>query len=107
MRRAGRFSSLWIVVLAMAVLFGTGVVTAQAQADQRAQWAKSKHANRLRPTLEATADGRRGLTAAHCGRCHAEQGFLTWLPQMQRGNPGLIAKPDGSAADIQYLSESA
>ena len=96
-------SSFWAVMLAIVLLFGTGVATVRAQADQRAQWAKSKHANRLRPTLEATADGRRGLTAAHCGRCHAEQGFLAWLPQMQKGNPGLIARPDGSPADIQYL----
>ncbi|MBM3469231.1 MAG: hypothetical protein FJX73_00335 [Armatimonadetes bacterium] len=77
-----RLSSFWAVALAIALLFGTGAATVRAQADQRAQWAKSKHANRLRPTLEATADGRRGLTAAHCGRCHAEQGFLAWLPQM-------------------------
>ena len=98
-----KVSSFWAVALAIVVLFGTGVATVRAQADQRAQWAKSKHANRLRPTLEATADGRRGLTAAHCGRCHSEQGFLAWLPQMQRGNPGLIARPDGSPADIQFL----
>ena len=35
------------------------------------------------PLLEATATGRRG-TAAHCGRCHSEQGFLAWLPQLQK-----------------------
>ncbi|MDR7522266.1 MAG: hypothetical protein QN168_07380 [Armatimonadota bacterium] len=102
--RWGRaLTSFWVVALAAVVLFGVGVAAVRAQADQRAQWAKSKHANRLRPTLEATADGRRGPVAAHCGRCHAEQGFLAWLPQMQRGNPGLIAKPDGSAADVPYL----
>jgi hypothetical protein len=44
------------------------------------------------------------LAAAHCGRCHAEQGYLAWLPQLQRGNPGLIAKPDGSPADLPYLA---
>jgi cytochrome c553 len=91
------------MVFAVIVLLGTGLVAVRAQADQRAQWARSKHANRLRPTLEATADGRRGVVAAHCGRCHAEQGFLAWLPQMQKGNPGLIARPDGSPADIQFL----
>src|SRR3990170_4944273 len=104
MRTGRAITSLLIVVVAVAVLFGIGVVAVRAQADQRAQWAKSKHAGRMRPVLEATADGRRGLTAAHCGRCHSEQGFLTWLPQLQKGNPGLIAKPDGSAADIPYLA---
>jgi len=103
MRTGRAITSLLIVVVAVAVLFGIGVVAVRAQADQRAQWAKSKHAGRMRPVLEATADGRRGLTAAHCGRCHSEQGFLTWLPQLQKGNPGLIAKPDGSPADIPYL----
>lgn len=103
MRISRLLGSVWILVVAFAVLFGIGVATVLAQDTQRAQWAKSKHAGRLRPALEATADGRRGLTAAHCGRCHAEQGFLVWLPQMQKGNPGLITKPDGSPADIPYL----
>jgi len=98
-----RTTALWTVVLSMVILLGVGVVAARAQADQRAQWAKSKHANRLRPSLEATADGRRGVLAAHCGRCHAEQGYLAWLPQLQRGNPGLITKPDGAAADVPFL----
>ncbi|MDR7418737.1 MAG: hypothetical protein QN178_07475 [Armatimonadota bacterium] len=98
-----RLPSLWTGVVAMVLLLGTGVLAVRAQADFRAQWAKSGHANRLLATLEGTADGRRGLTAAHCGRCHTEQGYLAWLPQMQRGNPGLITKPDGSPADIPYL----
>lgn len=96
-------SSIWILVVALVFLLAGTLVVVRAQADHQAQWAKSKHANRLRPALEATADGRRGLVAAHCGRCHAEQGFLTWLPQVQAGNPGLIAKPDGSAADVPFL----
>jgi hypothetical protein len=98
-----RFSSLWTTLLITVLLLGLGVVVARAQADFRAQWAKSGHANRLLATLEGAADGPRGLTAAHCGRCHTEQGYLTWLPQMQRGNPGLISKPDGSAADVPFL----
>jgi hypothetical protein len=95
--------SLGIISLTMTVLLAIGVAIVRAQADFRAQWAKSGHANRLLATLEGTADGRRGLTAAHCGRCHTEQGYLAWLPQMQRGNPGLIVKPDGSPADVPYL----
>jgi hypothetical protein len=96
-------TSLWIVVLALVLLLGAGAIAVRAQADQRSQWAKSGHANRLLATREGTADGRRGLTAAHCGRCHTQQGYLTWLPQMQRGNPGLITKPDGSPADVPFL----
>lgn len=103
MRRNRSLTLLWAVVVAVIVLLGTGVVAVRAQADQRAQWAKSKHANRLRPTVEATADGQRGAAAAHCARCHSEQGFLAWLPQLQRGNPGWIARPDGSPADVQFL----
>ncbi|MDR7418736.1 MAG: cytochrome c3 family protein [Armatimonadota bacterium] len=94
--------SLWTVVLAMLLLLGTGVVAARAQADIRAQWAKSAHAKR-ELTAEATVEVR-GPAAAHCGRCHSEQGFRAWLPQMQAGNPGLIAKPDGSPADLPYLA---
>jgi len=47
---------------------------------------------------------KRGETAAHCGRCHSEQGFLAWLPQLEKGNTGLITKPDGSPADVAYLT---
>jgi hypothetical protein len=46
----------------------------------------------------------RGTTAAHCGRCHSEQGFKAWLPQLAKGNPGLIVQPDGSAATVPYLA---
>jgi hypothetical protein len=95
--------TLLLVVVLVALVIGLGAAVVRAQADFRAQWARSGHANRLLATLEGTADGRRGLTAAHCGRCHTEQGYLAWLPQMQRGNPGLITKPDGSAADVPFL----
>lgn len=93
---------MWIVVLAMLVLLGAGVMAARAQADQRAQWQKSGHAKR-ELTREATVEAR-GAVAAHCGRCHSEQGFLVWLRQLQAGNPGLIVKPDGSPADVPYLA---
>ncbi len=92
-----------IVVVALAVVLISGVVLAKAQADFRAQWAKSGHANRELPRLDAVVETR-GVTAAHCGRCHAEQGFLAWLPQLNAGNPGLITKPDGSPADIRFLT---
>jgi cytochrome c553 len=91
-------------VLAVAVLILlTIAVVARAQADKRQQWASSGHANRELAREEATVESR-GATAAHCGRCHSEQGFLAWLPQLEKGNSGLIAKPDGSPADVAYLS---
>lgn len=92
-----------VVVLALAVTLGGTAVVVKAQADMRAQWARSGHANRDLARDEATVETR-GATAAHCARCHAEQGYLAWLPQLERGDSGLIVKPDGSAADTMYLS---
>ncbi|MDQ7842371.1 MAG: hypothetical protein QN141_03755 [Armatimonadota bacterium] len=92
-----------ILTVALAVLLLGGTVLVRAQADIRAQWATTGHANRELARLEATVD-HRGAFAAHCARCHAEQGFLAWLPQLNAGNPGFIAKPDGSAADIPFLT---
>ncbi|MBI4266983.1 MAG: hypothetical protein HY668_01280 [Chloroflexi bacterium] len=45
--------------------------------DINAQWAKSSHANVELAALEAAVENR-GATAAHCGRCHAAQGFAGW-----------------------------
>lgn len=98
-----RLASRWTLLPAVALVLGIGAAVARAQADLQAQWARSKHANRLLATLESSADGFRGPAAAHCGRCHAQQGFLAWLPQLQRGNPGPIARPDGSPADVPFL----
>jgi hypothetical protein len=92
-----------IAAVALAVVLGGGVVLAKAQADFRAQWARSGHANRELARDEATVEAR-GVTAAHCGRCHSEQGFLAWLPQLNAGNSGLITKPDGSPADVPFLT---
>jgi hypothetical protein len=92
-----------ILAAALAVVLISGVVLAKAQADFRAQWAQTGHANRELARLDATVETR-GATAAHCGRCHTEQGFLAWLPQLNRGDPGLITQPDGSPADVRYLT---
>jgi hypothetical protein len=53
------------------------------------EWASSGHANLELARDEATWETR-GASAAHCGRCHAGQGFVKWLPQVQGGNPGNI-----------------
>ncbi len=45
-----------------------------------AQWKESAHSHFDLVYEEATVESR-GATAAHCGRCHSGQGFLTWLKQ--------------------------
>lgn len=92
-----------ILAVALAFVLAATSVVVKAQADIRANWAKSGHANRELARLEATVETR-GATAAHCGRCHAEQGFLAWLPQLNAGNPGLITQPGGAPADIRFLT---
>ena len=67
-----------------------------------ADWQKSKHSNKDSASLEATWETRKE-TAAHCARCHSEQGFTAWLPQLLKGDPSLIKKPDGSKADEAYI----
>jgi len=93
----------WIVLGILVVAVFVVAVAAKGAGDKRQEWASSGHANRELAREEATVETR-GATAAHCGRCHSEQGFLAWLPQLNRGNSGLITKPDGSAADTQFLA---
>lgn len=85
------------------VLLSSYLVASAASADKWAQWRKSGHANRELAVEEATVENRQAF-AAHCARCHAEQGFLAWLPQLQKGNPGLIQGPGGTPATVGYLS---
>ncbi|OGO19226.1 MAG: hypothetical protein A2144_08795, partial [Chloroflexi bacterium RBG_16_50_9] len=44
------------------------------------QWEESGHSNFEMAIEEASVENR-GATAAHCGRCHSGQGFLTWIKQ--------------------------
>jgi hypothetical protein len=83
----------------MICCFFSGFAAAQ---NPSADWQKSKHAIKELAVHEATWEGRKE-TAAHCGRCHSEQGFKVWLPQLLKGDPGLIKKPDGSAADEAFI----
>src|SRR3990172_13059786 len=92
----------WVLVAVLLVVGGVAI-GAKAASDKRQEWARSGHANRQRARLQATVENR-GETAAHCGRCHSEEGFLAWLPQLAKGNPGLITQPDGSPATIPYLA---
>jgi hypothetical protein len=76
-----------------------------ASLDPAQEWLKSKHANRETAIAEATVESR-GPLAAHCARCHSEQGFLAWLPQLMAGNPGLIVDPNtGKPAEVPYLTQ--
>ena len=67
-----------------------------------ADWQKSKHANKHLAQEDATWEDRKEDTA-HCARCHSEQGFKAWLPQLLKGDPGFLKKPDGSKADEAYI----
>lgn len=90
------YIGFWVLVICF--LF-PGFATAQ---NPSADWQKSKHANKDLAVHEATWEERKE-TAAHCGRCHSEQGFTAWLPQLLKGDPSLIKKPDGSKADEAFI----
>jgi hypothetical protein len=92
----------WIILGFVLVAVFVAAIAALGAGDKRQEWAKSGHANR-ELTQEATVEAR-GVTAAHCGRCHSEQGFKAWLPQLIRGNSGMIVAPDGSPATVPYLA---
>jgi len=85
-----------VLVLCLAIVGST------AAQSPTAQWQKSKHANKELAVEDATWEGRQA-NAAHCGRCHSEQGFKAWVPQLLRGDSGLIKKPDGTAADEAFI----
>ncbi len=93
-----KIAYIWFLVFLICFLLP---VFAAAQ-NPLADWQKSKHANKERAVNEATWEGRQE-TAAHCARCHSEQGLIAWLPQLLKGDPGLLKKPDGSKADEAYI----
>ena len=79
---------------------------------QAAQWASSKHSDRTLSILEATVENR-GTTAAHCGRCHAAQGFARYASQLNAGYSGLLTtdgnppapgSPSPNAATVPFLT---
>jgi len=90
------FSVLMVSVLCLVF------VGAAASQNPTAEWQKSKHANRELAVHEATWEGRKEMTA-HCARCHGEQGFRAWLPQLMKGDPAFFKKPDGGKADEAYI----
>jgi cytochrome c553 len=74
----------------------------QEPTPQEIAWAGSAH-NNINTTLKEATVEQRQATAAHCGRCHSDQGFRAWLPQLQRGDFGNIKGPDGQAATVEHL----
>ncbi len=99
-----KFSITLVIFLFTGLMFITeNPQAAPFQGNPISEWSKSKHADRALAIEEATIE-HRGATAAHCGRCHSQQGYLAWLPQLMTGDPGLIKKPDGSPADVDYLA---
>ncbi|HVO18174.1 MAG TPA: carboxypeptidase regulatory-like domain-containing protein [Anaeromyxobacter sp.] len=68
-------------------------------------WSASPHAQ-TDLTAEATVENR-GTTAAHCGRCHAGEGFVAYVAQQQQptaGAWGLIARPAVGTNGIAALT---
>lgn len=100
MIRWAKYASLLLFGL---LAIAGGIEAVSPQGNPRAEWAKSKHANQDRALEVATVEAR-GAGANHCGRCHSQQGFVAWLPQLFMGDSGVLKKPDGSAADVPYLT---
>lgn len=93
----------WIILGVVVIAVFVAAMSALGAGDKRQEWASSGHANRDLARAQASVEGR-GTTAAHCARCHSEQGFRTWLPQLARGNVGFITQPDGSPATVPFLA---
>lgn len=93
----------WVILGFVVVAVFVAAMSALGAGDKRQEWASSGHANRVLARAQATVEGR-GTTAAHCARCHSEQGFRAWLPQLAKGNVGFITQPDGSPATIPFLA---
>lgn len=91
------------VVASLSLMPGPAAVVEGAGGGIASEWEQSGHANRDLAVEDATVDFRQA-SAAHCGRCHASQGFAVWAEQLQQGNPGNITGPDGKAATVEYLA---
>ena len=85
------------------MLIGLSFMGVAAAQNLTAEWQKSKHADRELPANDAGAWETRKESTAHCARCHAEQGFRAWVPQLLKGDPGFIKKPDGKEADEAFI----
>jgi hypothetical protein len=76
-------------------------------------WVQGKHSTLAAAYTEATVEGL-GTTAAHCGRCHAAQGFGQYVRQLALGYTGVLTSdgqppapgsPSPNAATIASLTK--
>lgn len=91
----------WVVLSIM--LVGSLAVLALA-ASPFEEWEMSGHANEELAIEEATVE-HRGAFAAHCARCHAQQGYALYAEQLRNGDTGFLKGPDGQNADEAFLTE--
>lgn len=92
------------ILLTTALTLGSLMVLSQDQdPEKRAQWEQSRHNNVNTTLVQATVEARQA-GAAHCARCHSDQGFRAWLPQLIKGDPGNIKGPDGKDATVAHLT---
>ena len=96
MRKLCRIELLAILLCLLFSIYAT------AQ-NEMTQWQKSKHADRELPANDVGVWELRQLDTAHCGRCHTEQGFVAWVPQLMRGDPSPLKKPNGQNADEAFI----
>ncbi len=66
------------------------------------EWASSAHADSHLALDEATVESR-GVLAAHCGRYHSAQGFITWLSQGDLTERIQGASGDASVAELTAM----
>lgn len=93
---------------ALLALLALGLVVAFSNKEAiQKEWEGSAHNNGVmgEKTLAVATVEARGEAAAHCARCHSEQGFLAWLEQLKKGNPGNLVGPDGKPATVDYLKD--
>jgi len=60
--------------------------------DKGPLWSASPHASMDLVLADAVVE-QRGTSAAHCGRCHAGEGFIVYVAQQQAGVASNIARP--------------
>lgn len=93
-----RYFSLLLLLCLLVSTFATAQVAV-------GQWQKSKHADRdLVVNDVGVWELRQGATA-FCGRCHDEQGFKAWVPQLMKGDPGILKGADGKPAGEAYIKQ--
>lgn len=96
--KKSRFLSLLLLLCLLASTFAAAQVAV-------GQWQKSKHADRdLVINDVGVWELRQGATAM-CGRCHDEQGFRAWVPQLMKGDPSPLKMPNGKPADEAYIKQ--